>query len=231
MNSKRSLLTFTGGACVLMGVFVLVIILCHIAGLGLKIVTVEEDSPDSIVRLFLNGWYQTALGINILAYIILIPALVGIYAFLKRIAKGYTIIGLAFGVIALGLLLLSQLIEAGLILWLTNIGLEQSYSIKNDAFLIHRVANFFSEPALIPYLLSCYFIGTAFKRFETQDRLIGSLLLSVIPIVVIRIVLGAFGLNTIASVGVIIEALLMAVIFIFAGQTLFINGKNEPAPL
>lgn len=231
MNNKRSLLTFTGGACILLGVFILVAIIARFIGLGLDLVKKTGDSPDAVFKLFLNGWYQTALAIELLTYLILVPALIGLYYFLKRTANGYALVGLVFGGIAFMLYLFSQLIEAGLILWLTKIGLEQSYSIKNDAFLVYRLSWFFSGPAVIPYVLFFYFWGTALKRFDGNARLVGILFLSEILLIIVTAILNQLSWTQVASVGIILQALVLAASYILAGQVVFTTGKEEPASL
>lgn len=231
MNDSRSLLTFTGGACVLFGVFLLVVILSRIIGLGLNLIPMQEASPDTILELFQNGWYQTSLLVNLLSYLIFVPALIGMYSYLRRNANGYAMTGLVYGGIAFMLYLISQLIEAGLILWLTRLEVEHFYSIKNDAFLIYRVGKFLSNPALIPYILFLFFWGTAFKRLEGKASFVGILFLAEIFIIILTVIFILLEWNKLASVGIIIEALVLSLSFILAGQVVFSTGKEEPAPL
>jgi len=231
MNNSRSLLTLTGGASILLGVFFLVVIISRVIGMGLNLISTQDVAPDMILKTFQNGWYQTSLLINLLSYLILVPALIGIYYFLKREANGYALIGLTYGGIAFILFLISDLIEAGLILWLTQLGIEQSYSIKNDAFLIYRFVRFLSNPALIPYMLFFFFWGTTFKRLEGKSWFVGILFLSEILIIMATIIFSLLNWGKLASIGIIIEALVLSVSFILAGQVLFSTGKEEPSPL
>ncbi|MBN1348856.1 hypothetical protein JXJ21_05560 [candidate division KSB1 bacterium] len=231
MNNNRSLLTFTGAACILLGVFLVVALICRMIGSGLDLIQTQGDSPDGIIELLVNGWYQTSLVLLLVSYMILVPVTVGIHAFLKKTANGFALIGLAFGGIAFLLILLSQLIETGLIFWLTPLGIQQSHSIKSDAFEIYRLVKYLRYPAVVPAILFFYFVGSAFRRLENPARLVGILFLSEIPLIFFTAIFDQFEVRLATFSFALLAALAFSFAFIFAGWAIFNTGKDEPAPI
>ncbi|MBN2091391.1 hypothetical protein JW964_17395, partial [candidate division KSB1 bacterium] len=192
------------------------------AGLQLNMIPVGAFTPESVLHLYQNSGFGTALFVYIISLIFFPPALFGFFRYLRNEVKLFPHIGFIYGGIAFIIFLITGFLQAGLVQLLAFQTETAGFTMKNDIFLINQIIKFLNVPNIIPYFIFLFFWGIAFKRLEINYGLIIGLLFLVSGAVLLLKQFSVFlEWPNMASVFYIIEVITLSVAFILAGTTVF----------
>ncbi len=222
LNNNRSILHLTGITAIFYGGLQMVAIIILFSGLQLKMIPVGEFTPDSVLQLYQNSGFGTALFVHIISFIFFPSAFVGLYRYLKNEVMLFPHIGFIYGCIAFLIFLITGFLQAGLVQLLAFQTETAGFTMKNDIFLINQIIKFLNIPNIFSYFIFLSFWGISFKRLEINyGTIIGLLFLVSGAVLLLKQIFVFFEWQTMASVSYILEVITMSVAFILAGTTVF----------
>lgn len=222
MQNDRTMLHLGGIFSVCYGGLQFVFILILLLGLKFAIVPVGETVPDNVLKLYQNESYGIALFVRLVSFIFLVPALTGMYVYLKNELNGHTRVGFLFGIIAYFIYLIANFLQAGLVQLLAFQNETASFTMKNDVFLINQIIQFLINPAIIPFLLFLLFWGFSFRKIEnTRAWLAGVLFLATAGIIVLEELFTVVHYEKAAASFLALSVCTLASAYILAGIEMF----------
>ncbi|MEW5976995.1 MAG: hypothetical protein AB1898_14430 [Acidobacteriota bacterium] len=168
-----------------------------------------------------------AVRLELLAYFLLVPALLGLYLFLENRAPGRARIGAAFAVFGF----VANFISYSLNLALFQIAQAPATEIlKERLALLHQISMASFIPGLQAFALSNLLWGLAFRLQEGLARLVGNLFLA--QVVGFLIAAAGFGIrwDVVGNAGILVQVLSLVATYATAAKLLGDESRSMMGP-
>ncbi len=221
MSSDSSLLKWSGLCAVIYGLLHALSNIAYIAGTGYPSITSSGLEHFQIISIYANPGVNISLLFDILSYLFLLPALIGMMFYLRRRFSGLSIIGFIFGLVGTISMMFSSVIRYGASDILENKAGLNPIMIENQAILFHAIASYFTLLSL-PLIGLFYLLWGLGFRWSSGGpaRIVGiSLLLAFLFLISSHL---AFALNMEGSANIIsmLKIMMISASFIMAGGLL-----------
>jgi len=214
------------GICAL--VFAVVGVVGYVISLvtnGFMVASTTAPSPDRIIQMALARGNQVASRLDLLSYLIWIPALVGIFCYLRERTPGRAHIG--GGLAALGVVgfLATSVIGSAMI------GLARgpvTESMKEQLTILDQVAFSFQMQALLAITVCNLLWGMALRSQVGLSKMVGNLFLAQVAVFLLTNVAFIANSDRILNVGIMLFNLAFIATFALAGVWLWREAQKEP---
>jgi hypothetical protein len=197
-----------------------------ISGSGFMAVTASLPSTDRLVQLAQAPGNQLSARLDIISYFLLIPALLGIFAYLRERASGRAYLGAAFAGLGLMALFGASTINA------TAMTLGQgpvTDLLRSRLELLYLLSFSCMMPGLYALAALNLVWGLALRKESGQARLVGTLFLA--QIAAFAVATGGFiaASDLVGNSGILLQVLAGIATYAWAGWWLRGLAEQEPA--
>ena len=228
MSSNPSLLKWGGLCAVIYGLLYALSNIAYIGGIGYPPIAASRAEHFQIISIYANPGVSASILVDILSYLFLFPALIGMMFYLRRRFSGLSIIGFIFGLVGSTSMMFSSIIQYGASDILANEGVINPILVENQAILFHTLASYLTLLSLPLTGLLYLLWGLGFRWSPgSPARIVGiSLLLAFLFLLSTRLLL-SFDLEGPANISAIMRTLMTSASFIMAGGLLRKNEELE----
>jgi hypothetical protein len=199
--------------------------LAWISASGFLAATSAPPSPDRILHLAQSQGNQLAARLDIASYFLWIPALLGIFVYLRDRVPGRALLGGAFAAFSLVAFFGASALNAGLITLAQG---PVSDALKDRLFALSMLAFSSFLPGLWSQAVSNLFWGQALRSQGAPAKTVGNLFLAQIVGFLIATVAFIAGGDMIGNFGILIQTLALVATYASAGRLLLNLSKQEP---
>ena len=226
MSPNSSLLKWSGFCAVVFGLLHALSSIAYIVGVGQPQIASLRLEQLQIVTNYANPAVGVSFLLEILSYLFLYPAMIGMMVYLKGRVRGLAFTGFAFGLVGSILMLLSSIIRYGA----SDLIVKRSDSFpllyENQVILFHTLAGYVSFMALPITGLFFLLWGIGFRKNPRPANIVGaSFLLAILFLLSTQLTL-ALGLTGLAGISAMLRILMISASFILSGGLL---RKDEAA--
>ncbi len=192
---------------------------------GFMAASVTAPSPDRIVQMAQARGTQLATRLDLLSYLFWVPALVGLFAYLREKTPGRAYIGGAMAALGMVGFFVTSVMGSALI------GFAQgpvTESLKERLVTLDQIAFSFQMQALLAITVCNLLWGTAFRSRTGLSRTVGNLLLAQVAMFLVTNAAYIASNNLLLNVGVLIFNLVFLATFATAGIFLWRAAQQEP---
>jgi len=223
--SFRGLFKWAGVCALVFAGVGLVGYLISLATNGFMMASTTAPSPDRIIQMALARGNQVASRLDLLSYLIWIPALVGIFGYLRERTPGRAYIGASLAGLGVVGFLATSVIGSAMI------GFAQgpvTESLKQQLTMLDQIAFSFQMQALLAITVCNLLWGMALRSQGGLSKLVGNLFLAQVAVFLLTNVAFIANSNRILNIGILLFNLAFIATFAFAGVMLWREAQKEP---
>jgi len=218
MVVNKALFRWSGWCAIIFGLLGLVAYISHSAALEFSMGV--PPTPEGLIEIYGRGGIQAGYLLEYISLFFFLPALIGMALFLKGRSPGRAMVGLGFGfAYFIGVFLLSAM-TWGIINLVSDPGRRVDEAFKAKVALLNLVGESIFYPLLGMGFLFFLLWGFAFRQGNIAERWVGNTFLLEATMVVLTFLFFALQLDTLASVGILLQTVITAAAFIMGGITL-----------
>jgi hypothetical protein len=192
---------------------------------GFMTASVTAPSPDRIIQMAQARGNHIASRIDLLSYLLWVPALVGLFAYLRERTPGRAYIGGALaGLGVIGFFVTSVMGSA-------LMGFAQgpvTESLKERLVTLDQIAFTFQMQALLAITVCNLLWGMAFRSQTGLSKIVGNLLLTQVAMFLITNAAYIASSSRILNVGILLFNLAFLATFATAGVLLWQTAQQQP---
>jgi hypothetical protein len=192
---------------------------------GLAAVTTTGPNPDRILQVAQSRGNQVSAFFDLLSYLFWIPALVGIYAFLRERTPGLAHVAGAFTAFSLIGLFTSSVLNAAMISLAKGTVTE---SLKDRLATLDQVSFASALPALLALAAGNVLWGLAFRSQPGLGNALGNLFLIQAVLFVLTLTSMMADQSLLFNAGILVSNLMMIATYAMAGVFLYRAWQREP---
>jgi hypothetical protein len=192
---------------------------------GLTALSTTSPGPDRILQMAQARWNQVSSFLDLLSYLFWIPALVGIFAFLRERTPGRAHVAGAFMAFSLIGLFTSSVLNAAMISLARGTVTE---SLKDRLVTLDQVSFSMAMPALLALAAGNVLWGLAFRSQPGLGKALGNLFLTQAVLFVLTLISMMAHQSLLFNAGVLVTNLVMIATYALAGVFLYRAWQMAP---
>ena len=221
----RGLFKWAGISALVFAVVGLAGYVISLATNGFMMASTTAPSPDRIIQMALARGNQVASRLDLLSYFFWIPALVGIFGYLRGRTRGRAYIGAALA----GLAVMSFLVTS--ILGSVMIGLARgpvTENLRGQLTVLDQVAFSFQMHALLAITACNLLWGMALRSQGRLSKTVGNLFLAQVAVFLLTNLAFIASSDRFLNIGISLFNLAFILTFAAAGILLWRESQKEP---
>ncbi len=220
MSPGSPLLKWSGFCAIVFGLFHALSNIAYIGGIGQPQIASSQLEHFQIITNYSNPEVGVSLLLEILSYLFLLPAMIGMMVYLRRIVRGLSLTGFTFGLVGTISMMLSSIIRYGASDLMANRPDSYPILLENQVILFHTLAGYVSFLSLPITGLFFLLWGIAFRKSPRPANMVGtSFLLAFLFLLSTQLAL-TLDMTWLVNTSAMLKILMISASFILSGGLL-----------